>query len=74
MKTIEAANRFLVRYLLVYNQRFGVRPVSEANLHRPASCDRDLAGILCLKTERALRHDRTVMYHRRLYQVEARTG
>jgi hypothetical protein len=73
IKTMEEANRFLTRYLPVYNKRFAIPAASSADLHRPAPCDRDLAGILCLKTERVLRNDRTVIYHRRLCQVTDRT-
>ncbi len=73
IKTMEEANRFLARYLPVYNKRFAIPAASSADLHRPAPSDRDLAGILCLKTERALRNDRTVIHHHRRYQVEDRT-
>ena len=73
IKTLEEANEFLGRYLPVYNKRFAIPAASSADLHRPTPCDRDLAGILCLKTERALRNDRTVVHRHRFYQVEDRT-
>ena len=73
IQTMEEANRFLARYLPVYNKRFALPAVSTADLHRPAPSHQDLAGILCLKTERALRNDWTVIHHRRRYQVEDRT-
>lgn len=68
--TLEAANRFLEGYLPGSNRRFSVPPAQGADLHRslPAGCD--LAGILCLKTRRALRPDFTVAHHGRLYQIE----
>jgi hypothetical protein len=68
--TMEAANRFLVDYLPRYNRRFSVFPAQGADLHRPLPAGCDLAGILCLKTERALRNDFTVAHHGALYQIE----
>ena len=70
IRTIEEANRFLEEYLPVYNRRFAVCAKEEDNLHRPVGKEVDLDGILCIKTERALRNDFTVAHNNKLYQVE----
>jgi hypothetical protein len=68
--SVEEANRFLSRYLAIHNRRFSVKAMEAADLHRPVPEGCDLEGILCIKTERALRNDFTVAHNRRLYQVE----
>jgi transposase len=68
--TIEEGNMFLKEYLPLYNRRFAVHPVKEGNLHRPLDKDTDLTMILCRKTERTLKNDRTIQYRAKLYQVE----
>ncbi|MCX6353587.1 MAG: ISNCY family transposase [Candidatus Aureabacteria bacterium] len=69
IKTIEEANRFLEYYLPIYNKRFSVRACKEGNLHRPIPAGLDLDGVLCEKTERALRNDFTVAHDCKLYQI-----
>jgi len=70
IRTIEEGNQFLEEYLPLYNKRFSVRPKEKDDLHRPLVKVMDLDGILCIKTERALRNDFTVAHNRKLYQVE----
>jgi len=70
IRTIEEANCFLEEYLPLYNSRFAVCPKGKDNLHRPVGRGLELDGILCIKTERALRNDFTVVHNRKLYQVE----
>lgn len=67
--TLETANRFLERYLPVYNRRFAVRPAQAADLHRSPPHGRELTAILCLKTTRCLRNDFTIAHQGRLYQI-----
>jgi hypothetical protein len=69
--TINAANRFLARYLPIYNQRFAVRPAQPADLHRAHPAQWELDRILCVKTKRVLRRDWTVAHHGQLYQVQS---
>lgn len=70
--TMAEANRFLERYLPIYNQRFAVHPAQRADLHRPLPAGCDLEAILCIKTARAVRNDQTVTHHGRWYQIEER--
>ena len=69
VSTLEAANRFLERYLPIYNRRFAVRPAQAADLHRPRPAHRELDRMLCLKTIRCLRKDFTIAYQGGLYQI-----
>ncbi len=68
--TMEEANRFLGSYLPIYNRRFAVKPAQSADLHRSIPKGLDLNGVLCIKTERALRNDFTVAHDRKLYQIQ----
>jgi Helix-turn-helix domain len=69
VSTLEAANRFLERYLPIYNRRFAVLPAQAADLHRPRPAHRELDRMLCLKTIRCLRKDFTIAYQGGLYQI-----
>ena len=69
VSTLEAANRFLERYLPIHNRRFTVQPAQAADLHRPRPAHRELDRILCLKTPRCLRKDFTIAHQGGLYQI-----
>lgn len=71
ISTLAEANRFLEGYLPIHNRRFAVRPAQPADLHRPSPPSRELARILCLKTERVLRRDWTVAHQGHRYQIHA---
>lgn len=73
VKSLDEANRLLARYLSCFNRRFRVQAVENANLHRPIPAGIDLDNILCIKTERPLRNDYTVMHEKKVYQVLKRT-
>jgi len=70
--TLEQANAFLETYLPGYNQRFQVAAAQPADLHRPLGARRDLNSILCLKTQRHLNADHTVVHGGKRYQIEDR--
>jgi hypothetical protein len=70
--TVEQANEFLKRWLPVYNRKFRVGAVGEADLHRPALPARELDKILCIKEDRTVRNDFTIAHNGKLYQIEDR--
>ena len=72
INTVEQANAFLETYLPSHNQRFRVRAAQPADLHRPLGARRDLHSILCLKTQRHLNADRTVVHGGKRYQIQDR--
>jgi len=73
VKSLDEANALLARYLPCFNRRFRVQAVEKADLHRPIPAGIDLDSILCIKTERPLRNDYTVMHEKKIYQVLKRT-
>lgn len=70
ISTIDEANTFLEGYLPAYNERFAVEPHKEEDLHRPIPPGIDLTRILCIRTERTVRNDDTIVHNRRLYQLD----
>jgi transposase len=74
VKTKEEANVFLKEYLPRYNERFGVCPANETDVHVTLPRQVDLNRYLCVKTERTIRNDNTIALDGRLYQLEERGG
>ena len=70
IKNIAEGNKFLDRYLPIFNKRFNVEPLENEDLHRPLPKGIDLDKILSIKTPHALRNDFTVAHEGKLYQVE----
>lgn len=70
IKSIAEGNRFLERYLPVFNRRFGVEALNSQDLHRPLIPGADLSRIFTIRTERALRNDFTIRHKGKLYQIE----
>jgi hypothetical protein len=67
--TQEQANKFLKAYLPLYNKRFRVAAANRTDMHRTIPMGLDLNAILCVKTQRALRNDYTVVHDKKLYQI-----
>jgi hypothetical protein len=68
--TIEAANAYLEKeYLPLWNERFTVRPASQADAHRRLGKEHDLASILSHVEQRVIGEDYTIRYAGRLYQL-----
>ena len=70
VKRVEQANEFLKTYLPTFNRKFKVKPVSEVDVHQPALPMRELDKIFCIRDERTLRNDFTIVYNGRLYQIK----
>jgi hypothetical protein len=69
IKSIKEANEFLKYYLPIFNKRFSVKAIEKGDLHRLVPKGVNLDSILCIKTERALRNDFTVVHNNKLYQI-----
>jgi hypothetical protein len=69
IKTLEGANTFLEIYLTKFNKHFSVQALEKGNLHRKVPQGLKLDNTLCIKTERVLRNDFTIMYEKKFYQV-----
>lgn len=72
--TRDQANEFLEEYLPRYNERFGVCPANEADVHVTLPRHINLDRYLCIKRERTVRKDNTIALDGRLYQLEERGG
>jgi transposase len=67
--SMEEANKFLKKYMPIFNRKFGVEAAKETDLHRNIPEDMNLDRILCIKTERVLKKDFTVNHDKKFYQV-----
>ena len=57
-----------------YNERFGVCPANEADVHVKLPRQVGLDEYLSIKTVRTIRNDNTIVLGGRLYQLEQRGG
>jgi transposase len=73
IQSVAAANAFLQHYLPQYNRRFSQGAASAADLHRPAPARRELDRVLCIKAERTVKNDFTIVHHGALYQLDQPT-
>lgn len=71
ISTIEEANAYLHNvYIPKHNRKFAVEAESTVNMHQ--SIDQyDLDNILCVKEERVLTNDRTIMYKSQYLQLSS---
>ena len=72
VKTLEEANKLLVKYVSKFNKRFKVSAKNLSNLHRSAA-GLDLKEILSIQKEHVLRNDRTFVHNKQWYQVLDKT-
>ena len=71
--TFESANEYLKKYFIPFwNQRFAVKPTSNADLHRPLK-GFDLKAILSVQEPRTVNNDYTLRYQNRVYQIEPKS-
>ena len=67
--TLADANNVLWKFLLGFNQRFGVPPAQTESAYRPISVALDPATILCFKHECKVARDNTVKHQSRTLQL-----
>jgi transposase len=72
VSSIEEANKFLreSNFIAKHNELFAVSPAQEGDAHRPVELY-NLENIFCLKEERILANDYTVLFNKRIFQLEA---
>jgi len=70
---IAAANRFLDTspFMAELNDRFGVAPANDADLHRRIDASSKLAEVLCVHEARAVGRDWCVQWRGRVLQIDA---
>jgi hypothetical protein len=71
VNSIDGANQFLREsgYLATHNERFAVTPAQLGNVHKPTVA-LDLEAIFCFKDERKLANDYTIMFKKRIFQLD----
>jgi transposase len=68
--SIEQANEFLHSvYINKHNSMFSIKPQSDANMHRSTK-EMDLKSIFCIKENRILKEDSTIVYKNQWYQLD----
>jgi len=71
ISSIKEANTFLPVFLAKYNEKFGKKPKSSSNAHRPLKQKENLEHILCEKTTRKLTKDLEISFEGQIYQIQA---
>jgi transposase len=66
----QAANDFLVQYIPLYNQRFGVQPILPTDCHEPLQPENDLELIFTKRFTRTLSKDLQFQFQRTVYQIQ----
>jgi len=71
ISTIEEANEFLDEYYIdYYSEKFGVIPLSQADLHVKLPDYVDLDSIFSIHNERKILRDYTFKFEKRIYQIQ----
>ena len=68
INTIEAANKYLPKYIEEHNKQFAVEAQEKENAHREA--EEDLEEILCWKSERQITKNLEVCYEGKILQIK----
>ena len=59
-----------MKYLPTYNRRFKVKVVSASDVHQAVLSMRELDKIFCIRDERTLRNDFTIVYYGKLSLIK----
>lgn len=70
VSTKQEANRFLKKYLPIYNKRFSKVAREEGDLHRAFSEGVDLREIFCIKATRTINNGYIVKYRGRMFLID----
>jgi hypothetical protein len=69
ISTLKDANAFLPGFIKTYNNKFGKKPQSSINAHKPIESEHDLERILCMHHERKITKDLMVYWGGKCYQI-----
>ena len=67
--TLDEANCILAKFLLRFNERFGVPAAEAGAAYRQPDAEFDVDGVLCIKERRLVARDNTVQYRGRVLQL-----
>jgi transposase len=70
ISSAEEANRFMPKFIEIYNNKFGKLPVNPRNAHRDLLPHEKLEETFCWQEDRTLSNNLTFQYNKILYLVE----
>lgn len=73
IKTMDGATEYFNKVFIpkTWKKKFEVIPTSSKSYYRPAPKKEDLDQIFCLKFERKIRRDHTILWRNEIYQINA---
>lgn len=69
IKTKQEANDFLEEYLPVYNRQFSIPAANDTYVHMKLPKYFNAHKALCIKTQRTVKNDHTIVVDSKLYQI-----
>jgi len=70
IKTKQEANDFLEEYLPVYNRQFSIPAANDTDVHMELPKHFNAHKALCIKIQRTVKNDNTIVVDSKLYQIE----
>jgi hypothetical protein len=70
IKTKQEANNFLKEYLPVYNRQFSIPAANDTDVHVELPKYFNAHKALCIRTQRTVKNDHTIVVNTKLYQIE----
>ncbi|MBU1886029.1 ISNCY family transposase [Patescibacteria group bacterium] len=70
--SIEEANKFVPKYMKIFNKKFSKTPRSTVDMHRKLSKNIDLSSIFCLKETRILSKNLTFQRNNIIFQIKTK--
>ena len=71
ISTMQEANKYIEQcYIPAHNKAYAFKPAKDGNVHKPLTTH-NLDEIFCLKEERTIQNDFTVLYKKRILQLLA---
>jgi len=70
IKTKQEANDFLKEYLPTYNRQFSVPAANDTNVHIELPKYFNANKALCIRTQRTVKNDHTIVMNTKLYQIQ----
>lgn len=74
ISSIEEGNKYLLKYMRIFNRKFAVKARVKMNVHRSVLKTQILDEILCFKNTRVLSKNLAIQYKNMTYQVNMGSG
>ena len=70
ISNIKSANKFLEKYIPIFNSKFAVVPNRRKDLHKKLNKDLKLSQIFSIQKNRVICNDYTIMFEKQYFQLE----